>query len=288
MTKDFQWISKALRDSNFKASLSDASKDYSIFSVQGPYSRTLLQAVAASPVDLNPDSLAFSKATDIVIADCMLRCMRLTFVGELGYELHVPIASANRVFQEIFKAGEEMKEARGVPFGLAGYRAIDSLSAEKGYRHWHADLANSDTPQEANIFFTISSKLNNTTTKYIGREAHERQRATGLRRKLVCLTVDDTRVPLHGQETIWRDGECVGFVRSTAFGHTIGRSIAYGYIELKSGASITKSWLKQGRYEIGDKGTKHTATLHLKAPFDPSGERVKGNYRTNTSCDGEI
>merc|ERR1719221_955800 len=105
-------------------------------------------------------------------------------------------------------AGEGLAGS-GVKVASSGYRAIDSMSAEKGFRHWHADLSNRDTPFEATIGFTALAKLK-TETPFLGREALERQRATGLTRRLVCLTLneDDVATPLHGQETIWRDGEC--------------------------------------------------------------------------------
>jgi len=91
--------------------------------------------------------------------------------------------------------------------------------------------------------------------------------------------VDSPDVPLHGAETLWRDGRCVGYVRSTAFGHTVGRTIAYGYVDCpETEAKITNKWLEAGAWQVGDKGELHAASLSLKAPFDPKNERVKGNY----------
>merc|ERR1719486_1664961 len=117
------------------------------------------------------------------IAGHEVMVLRLTFVGEMGYELHIPSGSAVAVYEALMR-GFDTLSAQGVKVANSGYRAIDSLSAEKGYRHWHADLSNSDTPQEANIFFTISSKLKHANTNYIGREVHESQRASGVQRKL--------------------------------------------------------------------------------------------------------
>merc|ERR1711957_64308 len=109
-----------------------------------------------------------------------------------------------------------------------------------GYRHWHADLTGRDTPSEAGIGFVAAAKMGKTSTPFCGREALERQRTEGLRRKLVCLTIDEARPdsPLHGSETLWRDGTCVGFVRSTAFGFTVGQQIAYGYADAPEGTAM--------------------------------------------------
>merc|ERR1712032_1084263 len=165
----------------------------------------------------------------------------------------------------------------------AGYRAIDSMSAEKGYRHWHADLSNRDTPFEAGIGFVALAKLK-TQTPFLGREALERQRAEGLTRRLVCLTLDedDVATPLHGHETIWRDGECVGFVKSAAYGFTVRKQIAYGYVDAPNGSPMKPKqfteWLSAGDWHIGDKGEKRPSTLQLKSVFDPTNSRVKGDY----------
>ena len=134
---------------------------------------------------------------------------------------------------------------------LTGYHCIDSLSAEKGYRHWHADLTNADTPAEAAIGFVASKKIKNGPEFLVqaahsvewlifwsvqGREALVNKQQQGLQRKLVCLTVDaqsasgEWRQPLNGNETIWRDGECVGLIRSTAYGHWIGKVVHLAHV----------------------------------------------------------
>ena len=200
-----------------------------------------------------------------------MMCLRLTFVGELGFELHIPSAQAKTVYQAVRAAGDAYEQTHGVPVRDAGYRAIVSLSAEMNYRHWHADLSNAETPIEANIGFTVLSKLKREDAPaFIGSEALQRQRETGLQKKLVCLTISQPDQPLFGMETIWRNGECLGLVRSTAYGYTIGANIAYGYIHAPDGvAKITKKWLEAGEWEIGDKGTRTPAVLHLRAPYDP-------------------
>ncbi|CAE8692195.1 unnamed protein product [Polarella glacialis] len=279
-TKDLEWIRGVLEDRGFRAAITDESDSSALLTVQGPHSRPLLQSLVTSGHSLENDAFPFSTGQWLEIAGHRLLALRLTFVGERGYELHVPTASAMQVYKAVREAGEHYGAKHGVPVCDAGYKAIDSLSAEKNLRHWHADLSNRDTPLEAGIGFTVLSKLKRSgpdAPDFLGRAALEAQRAAGLKRKLVCLILESGDVPLHGAETMLRDGECIGYVRSTAFGHTIGRSIAYGYVDCpKSETKITNAWLEAGKWQIGDKGSLHAANLSLKAPFDPANERVKG------------
>lgn len=279
VTKDLMWIERVLDDKGFDAKVTDESASMAMISVQGPHSRALLQSLITSNHSLGNDSFPFSTCQQLEIAGHTLMCLRLTFVGELGFELHVPAETAVAIYRAVREAGDQYAVDHDVPVRDAGYRCIDSLSAEKNFRHWHADLSNRETPMEAGIGFTVLPKLKRTgddAPDFLGRAALEKHRAAGLQRKIVCLTIDDGDVPLHGAETIWRDGECVGYVRSTAYGHTIGKSIAYGYIgSPASEKKITNKWLEAGSWQIGDKGALHTATLSLKAPFDPTNVRVK-------------
>ncbi|KAB1280503.1 Sarcosine dehydrogenase; mitochondrial, partial [Camelus dromedarius] len=197
-----------------------------------------------------------------------VRAMRLSFVGELGWELHVPRLSCLPVYRAVMAAGAK--------HGLvnAGYRAIDSLSIEKGYRHWHADLRPDDSPLEAGLTFTCKLK---SAIPFLGREALERQQAEGLRRRLVCFTVDE-KVPMFGLEAIWRDGQVVGHVRRADFGFTVGKTLAYGYIRDPSGGPVSLDFVKSGDYALERMGVTYPAQAHLKSPFDPDSRRVKGIY----------
>ena len=129
-------------------------------------------------------------------------------------------------------------------------------------------------------------RLKNSTAAedpFVGRAALEAQRAAGLQRKLVCLVLDDADAgPLHGLETIWRGDDCVGVVKSVAFGHTLGRTVAYGYCDASKAADapakITAKWLRAAGWSVGDKGARHAASFHVKAPFDPTNARVRGEY----------
>merc|ERR1712063_188435 len=251
-----------------------------MISVQGPYSKRLLSGLV--DVSLDDEALPFSFCRHTSLAGHDLMILRLTFIGEQGYELHVPSASAPHVYRALMEHSAILSAAN-IPVANAGYRAIDSMSAEKGYRHWHADLSNRDTPFEAGIGFVALAKLK-TQTPFLGREALERQRAEGLNRRLVCLTLDEEEVatPLHGQETIWRDGQCVGFVKSAAYGFTVRKQIAYGYVDAPDGSALKPKqftdWLSAGEWHIGDKGCRRPSTLQLKSVFDPTNSRVRGDY----------
>jgi sarcosine dehydrogenase len=240
-----------------------------MISVQGPHSRALLTPLV-NEGSLEDENMPFSTCHEIVLAGVPMYCLRLTFVGELGFELHVPSSDAVSVYRSLRSAGDDYASKHGVPVLDAGYRAIDSLSAEMNYRHWHADLSNADTPMEANIGFTVLSKLKREDAPdFIGRDALQAQRKTGLKKKLVCLTVSSPETPLFGMETIWRNGECLGLIRSTAYGYTIEQQVAYGYIRAPEGvAKITKKWLQEGSWEIGDKGKRIPATFHTGAPYN--------------------
>ena len=170
-----------------------------------------------------------------------------------------------------------------MPVRDAGYRAVDGLSAEKGGLRWGADVSGQDTPMEAGIEFVVSDKLK-TEIDFLGREALLAKKEEGLQRKLVCLTVesdasDGTPVVLSGLETIRLNGKSVGVVQSTAFGHTVKKTVAYGYVEKQRGwEKVTDELLMEGTWKIGDRGKELEATLRIGAVFDEEGLRVHGKY----------
>jgi sarcosine dehydrogenase len=283
-THDWRWISTQLEKSGYQASLRDATDEYCMISVQGPYSRQLLKGLVDVPIE-SDEYMPFSTCRHAKLAGHDLMILRLTFVGELGYEFHVPATSAVALYEALWAEGQKLA-ATGVRVANAGYRAIDSLSAEKNYRHWHADLSCRDTPFEAGIGFVALAKLK-TDSPFLGREALEKHRAEGLRRRLVTIILDEQRpeTPLHGRETIWRGDECVGYIRSTAFGFSIGKQIAYGYVDAPGREPLQPKqfteWMNaSSSWSIGDRCAHRPATV-LKpgqAPFDPKNLRIKGEY----------
>ncbi|CAK7290090.1 Sarcosine dehydrogenase, mitochondrial [Vulpes lagopus] len=259
-------ISTVLQDHKFRCQLIDSSEDLGMISIQGPASRTILQEVLDA--DLSNEAFPFSTHKLVRAAGHLVRAMRLSFVGELGWELHVPRSACVPVYQAVMTAGTK--------HGLvnAGYRAIDSLSIEKGYRHWHADLRPDDSPLEAGLAFTCKLK---SAVPFLGREALEKQRAHGLPRRLVCFTVDE-KVPMFGLEAIWRNGQVVGHIRRADFGFFIDKTLAYGYIRDPSGGPVSLDFVKSGDYALERMGVTYPAQAHLRSPFDPDNKRVKGIY----------
>uniref|UniRef100_A0A8C2PQZ9 Sarcosine dehydrogenase, mitochondrial n=1 Tax=Cyprinus carpio TaxID=7962 RepID=A0A8C2PQZ9_CYPCA len=259
-------IQAVLQDQGFGCTLIDHTEDMGMISIQGPKSRELLQEVLDS--DLSNDAFPFSTHKIVNAAGHKVRAMRLSFVGEMGWELHVPKESCLPVYHAVMTAGAK--------YGIcnAGYRAIDSLSIEKGYRHWHADLRPDDTPLEAGLAFTCKMK---TSIPFLGRQALEAQKAEGLRRRIVCFTVDE-KVPMFGLEAIFRNGVPVGHLRRSEFGFAIDKTIGYGYICNPDGGVVSPDFIRSGEFTLERMGVTYKATAHLKSPFDPENKRVKGIY----------
>jgi len=252
--------------------VTDRTADFGLLNIQGPKAKEVLLAVADSPEEVD---LGFSKNKLIKVAGHEVRAIRLTFMGEYGFELHAPAEGLVDVYQALMKEGAQ--------FGIenSGYRAIDVLSAEKGYRHWSEDVRADDSALEAGYAFVMKGFTKATkgnSAPFQGREALEKQKAAGLTRKLQCFTVDPS-VPLHGSELILRDGVIVGHLRRAAFGHSIKRSIGFGYVAHPDGGVVSVDYLKGAeQWEIEVMGVRHPAKREPKAVFDPKNDRIKGNY----------
>ncbi|KAA0201281.1 hypothetical protein HAZT_HAZT002650 [Hyalella azteca] len=268
-TQNYAHIVKEIRNNNWKVSLINHTEDMTVFSIQGPKSRSLLSSLTSA--DLSNEYFPFSSHRIIEVAGHKVRALRVSFVGELGWELHVPKTSAVPVYMAVKKAGEAFG------FRNAGYRAMDSLSCEKGYRLWHSDIRPDDTPLEAGLTFTCKLK---TDIPFLGRRALEQQKIQGITKKLVTFILDDPKIPLWGQEAIKRDGRYVGTVRRAEFGVALGTSIACGYVSKLDGSVVDKDFLTTGKWTIEVMCQDTPAKLHLKNPFDPQNERLKGHYNT--------
>jgi 4-methylaminobutanoate oxidase (formaldehyde-forming) len=258
---DFHWIRTHLQP-GLAAELSDVTDDYSVISVFGPRSRDLLSSITDD--DLDNGAFPFASVREIRIAGARVNALRITYVGELGWELHTPIASARDVYRAVMAAGE----AHGV--APCGYRAIESLRLEKGYRAWSSDLTPDHTPLQAGLGF--AAKLDSNTA-FLGREALAEQRQSGLTRRLACFTTDDSSVLLLGRETIYRNGERVGWLTSGGFGHTVDNSIGYGYVRNQAG--VDREYLRSGVYELEVASTRVPATIHFGPLYDPRNERLR-------------
>jgi len=244
------------------ATLNDVTEQWGTLSLMGPRSRDVLSTVTAH--DVSNQAFPFGHVHEIDVAGHAVRALRVTYVGELGWELHVPIAATGDVFDALMAAG--------APFGVrpVGYRAIESLRLEKGYRAWSSDITPNDTPFEAGLGWAVKLRSD---IEFMGRAACERVANQRLGKKLACFTVEDPAVVLLGRETILRDGEFAGYLSSGGFGHTVGQPIGLGYVRNIDG--VDDDWLIKGNYELVVATKRVPAKLHLDPLYDPAAKRVK-------------
>jgi len=259
-THDFDWV-QANIPSGANAQLFDITSAWSVLTVMGPNARTILQSVTRA--DMSNDAFPFATMQTIGIAGCPVRALRVTYMGELGWELHLPVEYAIAVYDAVMAAGR----AHGLV--NAGYRAIESCRLEKGYRAWGADIGPDHTPIEAGLGWAVKLR---TDTQFKGRAAIEAQRANGARKMLAAFTVDPA-VVLLGRETIFRDGQRVGWLTSAGFGYTIDRSIGYGYVRNPDG--VTADWVLAGSYELEVATERVPAEISLRPLYDPTNSRIK-------------
>ncbi len=262
-TRDFNWLSRSIPEEAHAGAV-DVSAAYAVLGLMGPRSRELL--VTLTDADLSTAAFPFGTSRIIDLGYARVRASRITYVGELGYELYIPTEFAQSVYDVIVGAGSS--------FGLqlAGYHALNSLRMEKAYRHWGHDITPDDTPLEAGLEFAVAwSKKGG----FVGRDALLRQRQEGVRCRLVAVALERTDVLLYHNEPIWRDGELVGSISSGMFGHTVGAPLGLGYVE-NTDASASEEWITAGRYEVEVAAERVPARVSLRPFYDPSSLRVKG------------
>ncbi|RMF41815.1 MAG: FAD-dependent oxidoreductase [Alphaproteobacteria bacterium] len=260
-THDAAWIADHLRGAD--CSLSDVTEGWGTLSLMGPRAREVLARLTGA--DVSNAAFPFAHARELTIAGRPVRALRVTYVGELGWELHVPIGDTGVVFDALMEAGA------GAGIRPVGYRALESLRLEKGYRAWSTDITPNDTPFEAGLGWAVKLRRN---TPFLGREALEEQAGRPLRRRLAGFTIDDADAVLVGRETILRNGEPVGYLTSGGYGYTVGRNIGYGYVNAEGG--VTDAFLADGSYELVVAEKTFPARLTLKPLYDPENLRVKG------------
>ena len=260
-THDFAWIARHIRD-GLDARLIDVTSAYAVLSLMGPKAREVLQAV--TDADMSNAAFPFGTMRELMISGSAVRALRVTYVGELGWELHIPVECALAVYEALTAAGK----CHGL--ANAGYRAIESLRLEKGYRAWGSDIGPDHTPLEAGLGWAVKLKQN---LPFQGREALAEQAGKPLRKRLAGFTVDDPAIVLLGRETIFRDGRQVGWLTSGGYGYTLGINIGYGYVRNPEGVST--DYLTSGTYELEVATERVTAKLHLAPLYDPRMERIK-------------
>ena len=259
-THDFNWISRNI-PSELNAQLIDVTSSNAVLSLFGPNARDILQVLTVN--DVSDNGHPFGSARQISIAGCLVLAMRITYVGELGWELHFPVEYAQTVYNKLIEAGS--------PLGLrnAGYRAIETLRLEKGYRAWSSDIGPDHTPDEAGLGWAVKMKSN---ISFKGRDAIAKQRAEGIKKIMATFTID-SNVILSGRETIYRNGERCGWLSSAGFGHTIGKFIGMGYV--RSDRYIDHDFVLSGDYELEVATKRVRANVCLKPLYDPKLEKVK-------------
>jgi heterotetrameric sarcosine oxidase gamma subunit len=254
--RDADWIRR--HAGGLRITLADVTEQWATLGLMGPRARDVLAGVTTAPLD--NQAFPFGAARDIVVAGVDVRAIRLSYVGELGWELYVPSTRAGEVWDALTASGDV------VP---AGYYALDSLRIEKGYRAWGRELTPEDSPLQAGLGFT--ARLDK--PQFIGRLALLAQREKGVSRRLVLFALDDPEVVAWGDEPIYRDDHLVGTLTSAAHGHTLGRGVGMGYVQCVPGASAET--LLDGRYEIDVAGRRVPVTASLRAWYDPAGARPR-------------
>ncbi|NQZ32626.1 MAG: FAD-dependent oxidoreductase [Oceanospirillaceae bacterium] len=261
-THDYHWIKHNIPAHLTEFEFVDITEQWTTLSLMGPNARKVLSQVTQA--DVSNSGFSFATVQKIEIAGHLLQALRVTYVGELGWELHMPRDAGADVYRAIMAAGAELQIRN------AGYRAIESLRLEKGYRAWGAELTPDSTPQEAGLGWAV--KLN-TQLNFKGRKALELRRGQALQKRLACFTVDDPDIILLGRETIYRNGERVGYLTSGGWGYTIQTNIGYGYVRNDQG--VDSEYLQAGTYELEIASTRVPCKIHLKALYDPSMTKVR-------------
>ena len=260
-THDLDWMRRNV-PAGLDVTIADVTEQISCLALMGPRSRVVLEA--ASETELSNAVLPFAQVREITIAGRKVRAHRITYVGELGYELYVPIGDAAAVYAALMAAGEK----HGIING--GYRAIESLRLEKGYRAWGADITPDSSPLEAGLGFAV--KLGK-DIDFLGRAALMAERKAPLKRMLATFTTEPDSVLL-GRETIFRNGEAVGYLSSGGFGYTVKKSIGLGYVGHADG--VDAAFVLKGSYELEVACERVRAIVSLQPLYDPENERVRG------------
>ena len=247
-----------------RASLVDVTSAYAVFGVMGPRSRDLLATLTAA--DLSDEAFPFGTSQQISLGYATVRATRITYVGELGWELYVPAEFAVGIYQDLMEAGEQFGVGRG------GYYTIESMRLEKGYRAFGRELTPSENPVEAGLLFACKLKSD---IAFLGREAVEKAKAEGPRRKLVGFSVDAPEAMLWGGELVLRDGAVAGQVTSAAWGETIGACVGLAYVRSTDNAVINADWVKAGSYEVNVGGQLYPISVSLRPIYDPTNARIR-------------
>jgi sarcosine dehydrogenase len=261
-THDADWITRNI-PKEMEAHLVDVTSAYATIALMGPNARALLQTLTSD--DISHAAFPFGTVRNLIVAGAPVIALRVTYVGELGWELHIPAEFTLTVYDAMVVAGQPYY------LGLGGYRAIETLRLEKFYRAWGTDIGPDHTPLEAGLGNFVKLKK---PIPFLGREALEAQASKPLKKRLCGFTTEDPEVILLGRETIYRNNIRVGWLSSAGFGHSIGKPIGYGYV--RSPYGLDESYIKSGSYELEVATIRVPCTPHLEPLVDPGMVRIKG------------
>jgi sarcosine dehydrogenase len=260
-THDFGWIKEHLPKGKDIA-FTDITETMSTLSLMGPKARHVL--ALATKADVSNAAFPFGAVREIEIAGHKLHALRVTYVGELGWELHMPMAVTADVYDCLTGLGAA-HHIRPV-----GYRALESLRLEKAYRAWGSDITPNDTPFEAGLGWAVKIRSG---VPFLGRDALEAVAVSPLKKSFVGFSVNDESAVLVGRETILRNGEFAGYLTSGGYGYSVSKPLGYGYVRFAEG--VTSDYLLSGRYELVIANEAKPARISLEPFVDPSNMRVK-------------
>ncbi|WP_417436792.1 GcvT family protein, partial [Idiomarina abyssalis] len=261
-TRDLDWLRRH-KQADTAVVITDMTSAYAVVTVMGPKSRDTLAKLTKA--DLSHEGFPFATSREIELGYAIVRASRITYVGELGWELYIPTEFAPSVYELVFEAGAEF-DIR--PYG---YHTMNSLRMEKCYRHWGHDITDEDTVLEAGLGFTCDFEK---AGGFIGKEAVLAQKAQGpLKKRFVAFLFDDAEPLCYHEEPIYADGVIVGRTTAGMFGHTLGATVAMGYIESEAG--VTKDWLEATKFEIEVECVRYQVTPSLRSFYDPAMENIK-------------
>jgi glycine cleavage system aminomethyltransferase T/glycine/D-amino acid oxidase-like deaminating enzyme len=262
--RDADHIRRRIRPGQ-RAVLTDVTSQYAVFGVMGPRSRALLSRLTRT--DMRNEAFPFGTSQLIDLGYSTVRATRITYVGELGWELCVPAEFAVGVYEDLMRAGADLGVVNG------GYYAIESLRLEKGYRAFGRELTPDYNPVEAGLLFTCKLRAG---IPFLGRDAVEKAFAAGPRNRLVSVAVESSEPMLWGGELILRDGTAAGQVTSAAWGETLGRCAGLAYLWDPDGGPIDARWIGEGSYQVNVGGDVYPVAVSTKAPYDPAGHKIRG------------
>jgi 4-methylaminobutanoate oxidase (formaldehyde-forming) len=251
---------------NHHAFVTDVTSGYGQLNVQGPRSRELMQMITSA--DMSNEAFPFRGAREIDVGFARVLCIRITYLGELGYELYIPAEQALHVYERVVAAGEK------VGLRHAGLKALASLRMEKGYRDYGHDIDNTDSVLEAGLGFAVDLKK---PGGFLGKDAVLAKKAAGpLAKRLVQVLCKDPQPLMFHAEPIWRDGKRMGYIRAASYGHTLGGAVGLAMVEPKQpGMTIDQAWLDAGSWEVEIAGKRYPAVCSLKPMYDPDNARIK-------------